>query len=182
MQSAVASPGNGAGSSQAAAGNGRAVVTVHGTQVPVDPDNGAYRMRGDLVGRWTVLTGKVLHQSPTLIVLSGKERFRGCLDENHDKRCGTGDAAGAMSFAYLYWASFDHDGNLIRGQCVHPVTGGTRAFAGARGVLRMFDTPTGDAVRTTYRGRLVLGDGPARAAATSRSVASRSGATHRLAC
>jgi hypothetical protein len=173
MQTAVASPGNGAGPSQAAAENGRSVVTVHGTQVPVDPDNGVYRMRGDLVGKWVVLTGKFLHQSPTLIVLSGKERFTGCVDEDHDKRCGAGDAKGRLGFAYLYWASYDKDGNLIRGQCTHPVTGGTRDFAGARGLLHMVDRPVGDSVRTTYRGRLVLGGGPARADATSRGAVDR---------
>jgi hypothetical protein len=62
-----------------------------------------------------------------------------------------------MRFAYLYWASFDSDGNLLRGQCVHPVTGGDGSFTGARGVLRMVDRPVGGGeVRTTYRGRVVL--------------------------
>jgi hypothetical protein len=174
MQSAVASSGGGAGSGQAAAGSGRTVLTVHGTQVPVDPDNGVYRMRGDLVGRWVAYAGRVLHNDPTLFVLSGKERFNGCVDKNHDKRCGSGERAGRMNFAFLYWASFDKDGNLIRGQCTHPVTGGTRGFTGARGLLHMVDKPVGDSVRTTYRGRLVLHGGPARTAATSRGAVARS--------
>jgi hypothetical protein len=176
MQSAVASTGAGGGPGQAAAGGGRTVLAVHGTQVPVDPDNGEYRMRGDLVGTWSVLSGKYLHKSPTLIVLSGKERFTGCVDENHDKKCSSGERAGRMGFAYLYWASFDRAGNLIRGQCTHPVTGGTRGFAGARGLLHMVDRPVGDGVRTTYRGRLVLGGGQARTAATSRGAVSRAAA------
>jgi hypothetical protein len=69
---------------------------------------------------------------------------------------------------------------------VHPVYGGTGAFAGARGVVRMFDQPVGGGVRTTYLGTLVLQGTGGRAAAASPAVvapASRaSAASTRLAC
>jgi hypothetical protein len=160
--SALASAGRAAGSAERKAA---VVAQVRGTQVPVNPANGRYEMRGDLVGEWLVVSGKILHDSSTLLVVSGKERFKGCLDRDGDARCEGGEPSGAMRFAYLYWASFDSGGNLIRGKCVHPVTRGSGAFTGARGVLRMYDRPVaGGEVRTTYRGRLVL---PGRGRKTS---------------
>jgi hypothetical protein len=152
--SALTSAGQAAGSAES---NAAVVAQVRGTQVPVNPDNGRYELRGDLVGKWLVVSGKILHNSSTLFIVSGKERFKGCLDRDRDTRCEGGEPSGAMRFAYLYWASFDSEGTLIRGKCVHPVTGGNGAFAGTRGVLRMYDRPVaGGEVRTTYRGRLVL--------------------------
>ena len=142
-------------------------VRVRGTQVPVNPDKGTYAMRGDLLGRWTVIPAKTLHDTPTLYVESGLERFAGCLDRNHDKACQATEPHGVLRAAYIYWASFDGNGLLIRGQCVHPVTGGTLAFGGARGVVTMHDTPVGNAVRTTYRGRVVLRSAPPPATSTA---------------
>ena len=162
---------------QAAAADEKAAAVVHvsGTQVPINANQGKYRMRGDLRGTWFVDTTKVLHSSPRLFVASGHERFRGCVDADRDKRCAPGEPSGVMRFAYLYWASFDAQGDLVRGECVHPVTGGGGAFARARGVLHMVDRPVaGGEVRTTYRGRLRLaGDGCCRSpAAPSRLGAS----------
>jgi hypothetical protein len=45
---------------------------------------------------------------------------------------------------------------------MHPVTGGTGAFAGARGVIVMADTPTANGVSTSYIGNLTLAGGGAR--------------------
>jgi len=43
-----------------------------------------------------------------------------CVSALHDWR----DHRGELRLAFLYWASYDLDGKLIKGQCVHPVTGG----------------------------------------------------------
>ncbi len=139
-----------------AAASASTTVRVRGTQVPINADKGIYETRGDLVGRWTFIPKKTLHDTPRLFVESGVERFNGCLDRNHDKTCAAREPHGVLRSAYLYWASFDGNRKLVRGQCVHPVTGGTRDFTSARGLLHMVDTPVGDAVRTTYRGRVVL--------------------------
>ncbi|SEQ96446.1 hypothetical protein [Microlunatus flavus] len=140
-------------------------VHVRGEQVPVDAANGVYTMEGDLVGEWLyVPRTPPLHTSDTLYVEAGTEVFRGCIDRDHDERCGRRDRRGEMHLAFLYWASFDLEGNLVRGQCVHPVTGGNGAFRGARGLLTMVDTPVGDEVRTTYRGEVVLDAVPSEAA------------------
>jgi hypothetical protein len=131
-------------------------VHVRGQQVLVDAQTFRYEMRGDLVGRWTMVPAPALHDMPTLYVEAGTEYFVGCIDRNHNGRCGRREPGGRLTTAYLYWASFDANKALLRGQCVHPVTGGTKDFRGARGVITMVDRPVGDEVRTTYRGDLVL--------------------------
>ena len=145
---------------------GPRAVEVRGRQIPVDVDAGKYRMEGDLVGDWLyVPQAPPLHDSDTLYVEAGLEVFNGCIDRNHDGLCGDRDVRGELRTAFLYWSSFDLDGNLIRGQCVHPVTGGRGGFAGARGRLDMVDRPVRDGIWTTYRGTIVLNavpsEGPA---------------------
>ena len=135
----------------------RRVIHVAGRQIPVDVENGLYTMRGALVGDWRYIPEKVLHDSPTLYVESGVEIFNGCIDRRpRDGKCTGHDYRGELRLAFLYWARFDLGGDLIRGRCVHPVTGGGGTFAGARGLLRMVDIPVGDQVRTSYSGKLVL--------------------------
>jgi hypothetical protein len=183
---ALPSAGEAGSAAEDASASARQVVHVSGRQIPINQNNTVFAMRGDLRGKWSVVTDKTLHHSPTLIIESGTERFRGCLDQGHDNSCQSGEPSGDLRFAFLYWASYDKQGNLIRGQCVHPVYGGTGAFAGARGVVRMFDQPVGGGVRTTYLGTLVLQGTGGRAAAASPAVvapASRaSAASTRLAC
>ena len=103
-----------------------------------------------------------------MYVEAGTEVFKGCIDRNHNGRCGASDVSGELRLAFLYWAYYDLDGNLIKGQCTHPITGGTEAFVGARGLLDMVDRPVGDEVKTTYRGEIILNavpsEGPAAAA------------------
>ena len=137
-------------------GSAATTVRVRGTQVPINPNKGTYAMRGDLVGRWRVIPVKVLHDTPQLYVEAGREQFVGCLDRNHDEVCQDREPRGVLRSTYIYWSSFADDGKLVRGRWVHPVTGGTRAFEGARGAINMLDTPVGYGVRTTYRGRVVL--------------------------
>ena len=48
---------------------------------------------------------------------------------------------------------------FVWGACVHPITSGTGAFAGAQGVLTMIDTPTPRGpVSTRYDGNIILAD------------------------
>jgi hypothetical protein len=96
-------------------------------------------MHGGLVGTWYTLTFNPMYASNTLLIASGQEKFVGCLNRNGD------------------WASFRPDGSLIPGHCTHPITGGSGAFAGARGILTMRDRPVAAGVRTTFAGTVVLG-------------------------
>lgn len=130
---------------------------VQGTQVLVDAATATYRMEGGLIGIWRMYpTEPALHDVSSLYVEAGLERFSGCIDRNHNGSCDRRDPSGLLASAYLYWATFDRDERLVRGQCVHPVTGGREDFRGARGVITMVDRPVGDEVVTTYRGEVVL--------------------------
>lgn len=155
---------------------GRHALRVAGRQIPVDLANGLYEMRGSLVGDWQYIPREVLHNTSTLYAEAGVEVFNGCIDRRpRDGRCTGRDYRGELHLAFLYWASFDQGGDLIRGECVHPITGGRGAFAGARGRLNMVDRPIGDEVKTTYRGRIVLNAVPAEDDAVTPSPSGAAG-------
>jgi hypothetical protein len=134
---------------------------VSGQQVPLATTT---IMRGDLIGTWTyTATGPLITGFP-LYHWTGTERFEGCLNLHRDQAC-RHDPRGTLSFSYDAWvqaAGADPDtATEVWGACVHPITGGTGAFAGAQGVLTMIDTPMPDGVVTTrYDGNLVLPDQP----------------------
>jgi len=143
--------------------SGPTIVLVRGRQLAVD-DRGSYWMNGNLIGRWTVLTaetlpGYAIPEAPWTLLQTGQERFDGCIDQNQTKHCDSGDPLGALSFDYLTWIRYrPNTGRPIEGNCVHPITGGTQDFAGARGVLTMHDIQVGrgEAGRTRYQGKIVL--------------------------
>jgi hypothetical protein len=139
-----------------AAPAGAATVPLSGTQTVVDENAGTFKMHGSLVGDWAVTTFNVLDTSPRLHA-TGTEKFAGCLDRGRDGSC-KGDPSGTLRFTIDYTALFDPPGsqNLVWGACLHPVTAGTGAFAGARGVIVMADTPTANGVSTSYVGNLTL--------------------------
>jgi hypothetical protein len=159
-----------------AAPAGAATVPLWGTQTVVDENAGTFKMHGSLVGDWAITSFTVLDSSP-LLHARGTERFTGCLDRARDGSC-TGDPAGTLKFTIDYKALFDPPGsqNLVWGACLHPVTGGSGAFAGARGVIVMADTPTASGVSTSYIGNLTLsgkGEGRGRHARASAAGANR---------
>lgn len=163
-------------------------VHVRGQQIPTESPT-MWEMEGDLVGEWVTSTRTPnLHNSQTLYSEAGVERFSGCIDRNGNGKCGKRDYRGEMYAVYLYWASFDLEGNLIKGQCVHPITGGTGDFVGARGVINMVDTPVGDKVITKYRGDVVLnavpaeGPSPRPDTTVSSTLAKASSDTSRIGC
>jgi hypothetical protein len=140
-----------------------AIISVSGRQVPVDADQGMYRMRGDLLGRWVVLSAETLPpgyyetQAQWRVVQTGRKQFVGCLDRDHNRRCDSSDTSGERRFGYLFWVKYDPKTGLpIEGKCIHPITSGTRDFAGARGVLTMRDAPLGHEKVLTYQGEIVL--------------------------
>jgi hypothetical protein len=143
---------------------GPTMVQVSGRQFPIDAEQGRYSMLGDLSGRWTVrsargLAGYSIPEAPWTLVQTGQEQFVGCLDRNYSQRCDPGEPWGSLGFDYLLWMQYDPDsGWMIKGPCLHPITGGSGDFAGARGVLIMRDGPVGrgEEINSTYRGEIVL--------------------------
>lgn len=133
-------------------------VKLKGTQTVIDEAKGRYAMQGSLIGRWNTTAFKVDYDGPDgEFVGSGKELFTGCQDADKNGACGAGDPTGTLRFSFIYWATFDPKSKtLVRGECVHPVTGGTGGFTKAKGVIHMTDLPSAGGVHTTYTGSLLL--------------------------
>jgi hypothetical protein len=142
------------------AGTSPTTIQVRGDQLPLDPDGGAYRMRGDLIGRWAVFKTAPWYsipEAPWTVAQTAKEHFVGCVDRNHNRRCDSGDASGELSFYYMIWMRYEPGtGRVIKSNCLHPITSGAGDFAGAGGVLRMHEVPAGPKKVRTYRGEIVL--------------------------
>jgi len=126
---------------------------LSGRQTVVNEEQGLYKMRGSLIGRWTITAFEEVNDSPYFHGV-GTERFRGCFDRRRDRSC-KGDPSGTLTFSFDYYALFEGEA-LVWGGCGHPVTGGTGDFAGAVGVVMMADTPTKSGVKTAYIGNLTL--------------------------
>ena len=155
----------------AAAAGGTAPVKVRGTQTVIDEAKGKYEMHGSLVGKWNTTAFKIDYQGPDgEFVGSGKELFSGCHDADANGTCDAGEPTGTLSFSFVYWANFNPKTQaLVRGECVHPVTGGTKGFRNVKGIIHMVDRPAGKDVRTTYSGSLLF------PGATTASVSSTAG-------
>jgi hypothetical protein len=145
-----------------------ATYQVSGKQTVVDEAAGTYKMQGGLIGDWAITSFTEIAKAP-LFKAKGTELFVGCLDVRRDGSC-KGDPAGRLRFSFRYWAQFDAQGGLVWGSCVHPITGGTGAFAGATGVLAMVDSPTAQGVSTSYIGHVTLNGSKSRGQARARAA------------
>ena len=133
-------------------------VKVKGTQTVIDEAKGKFEMHGSLIGKWNTTAFKTNYQGPDgEFVGSGKEMFSGCHDADANGTCDAGEPTGTLSFSFIYWASFNPKNQaLVRGECVHPVTGGTGGFKNVKGIIHMVDRPAGKEVKTTYTGSLLF--------------------------
>jgi hypothetical protein len=143
-------------------------VSLKGTQTVVHEQQGSFAMHGALLGAWQILKFVPRYESDAQFVGTGKERFTGCLDSNRNAVCESGEPAGTLTFSFTYWAKVEN-GVPGAGGCVHPIVGGTKGFAKARGIIFMKDTPVGRTIRTTYTGTLDLGSNRALSSRSSHS-------------
>jgi hypothetical protein len=158
--------------SGANAGSGGSPYVLRGNSITVDEAQGKSRMEGSLIGNWQTTAVATLFQSSSQYGAAGMELFTGCHDINANKKCEAAEQ-GTLKFTFTFWTTFDPaTGALIKGQCVHPVIGGTGAFKDARGVIFMKDTPTSTGVRTVYSGTLLYASSPASRSTASRSLSS----------
>src|SRR5437762_106724 len=121
--------------SVAAATAAPASVSLSGTQTVLDEKRGIFEMHGSLVGTWYVTSFVPRFKSAHPFVATGTEKFVGCLDADRSTTCDVDEPAGTLKLTFVYWADYDAKTKaLVRGQCVHPVVGGTGVFARASGV------------------------------------------------
>jgi len=138
----------------------RETLHVEGTQTLASEN--LYKSYGGLLGDFRILTFVPLYESDSLVIGTGTERFQGCVDVNLDANCQESEPSGELRFDYVQWATFDPlTGVLIEGHCVHPITGGSSSFQGARGLVTMHDVVVNGEVQTTYQGTVVLNAVPA---------------------
>ena len=147
---------------------------MRGHFIPVD-DKGTYRITGDLKGYWYTLTADRYYKSDAMIIEKGLERFEGCLDLNRNGHCDR-NRKGKFRADYIYWATFNpRTERLIKGECIHPITGGEGVFAGLRGLVNVNDKPVGkNGVVSTYEGELVLNAVPGERTEVSNAPAAPS--------
>ncbi len=124
---------------------------------PFDVTDDVTEVRGDLIGYWWTTTFEVgVATKSGVLTASGTERFDGCLDANDNGVCDGSDTSGSLYATFTYSGKFDPvTFALLHGRCHHPITGGTRGFAGATGVIQMRDDP--ETGCTYYRGHLRIG-------------------------
>ena len=127
-------------------------VQARGNSFLVDEEKGISRTDGSLIGTWQTTSFKTIAEGltqtagvsapPYEYAGAGTELFTGCHDRNGNRRCEASEK-GTLKLTYTYWGTFDPTtGALIKGQCQHPIIGGTGAFKQARGVVYMSDRPT----------------------------------------
>jgi hypothetical protein len=141
---------------------------VSGQQVTVGTTS---TMSGGLIGTWTYTSQSPLISGFPLFHWAGTEHFDGCLNRHRDLSC-RHDPKGTLDFSYDAWAMAAGTPSApieLWGACVHPVTSGTGAFAGAQGVLAMIDTVTPNGILTRYDGNLILA-GPSDGDASPQSM------------
>ena len=159
-------------------------VHVRGQFIPID-DVGTYRVTGDLMGTWYTRTTDTYYQWDAMFIQKGVERFEGCLDLNRNRRC-DGDQKGQFgaNYVYILLAPINpQPGRPVKGECMHPVTGGSGAFAGLRGLITVHEKPVGKSgVVSTYQGDLVLNAVPEDRAEVSDAPAARSSQASVVTC
>jgi hypothetical protein len=128
---------------------------VEGTQTQVSPE--LYESHGGLLGDFWILSFDPLYESDSLVVGTGTERFVGCIDVDLDGTCAESEPSGELWFDFVEWVTYDPStGALIESRCTHPITGGSGAFHGARGIVTMRGVPVDGDVEVTYEGTVVL--------------------------
>jgi hypothetical protein len=134
---------------------------VEGQLVRIDARPGAYRVTGDLVGTYQVVSEKVtttwIYEPTSINVIKGTGRLSACVDRNHNKSCDRGEPSNVLRFDFERIASFNlPTGRLIESNWVRLANSGTGGFVG--GLFTLRDVPVGnsDEIESTYQGDLRL--------------------------
>jgi hypothetical protein len=147
---------------------------LRGQSITIDEEQGTSRTTGSLLGMWQTTSFQTIAEGLTQTgdyqyAGAGTEVFTGCHDRNANKKCEAAEK-GTLRFTFAYWGTYNAaTGALVKGQCQHPIIGGTGAFKGARGVVYMKDTPGTAGVVTVYSGSLAYGGAAARSLSSAGS-------------
>ena len=133
-------------------------VHVEGHLLPIEESPGTYRITGGLVGTYRLRTERVVNAwtywDTQITEIVGSESIDGCVDQNQNATCDTGEPFGEFRLIFSRVAGVDlSTGRLIERNSAHQVIG-SGPFSG--GVLKMHDIPVGngDEIVSTYEGNL----------------------------
>jgi hypothetical protein len=123
--------------------------------------DGTVGVSGDFVGTyrsiWQSEQSVVRYGSTTLTTAEGVDGFLGCLDLDHDRRCGQDEPKGTITMAFRRISAYQSETHtLIESSCTRPVIGTSGRFTG--GLLFVADRAAGPdgATSSVYRGELTV--------------------------
>jgi hypothetical protein len=137
---------------------------VEGQLLPIDGSPGAYRVTGGLVGTYKPRSERVINAwtywTTQIRYIEGTGSITGCVDQNQNAGCDSGEPSGELRLNFTRTASFDTaTGRLIDSRRFHRASS-SGGFSG--GLLRMRDIPVGgsDEIVSTYEGDLEVTEAP----------------------
>jgi hypothetical protein len=134
-------------------------VQVKGQLLPVDGSPGVYRVSGGLIGTYRLRSERVINEwterTTQIRYIEGTGSIKGCVDQNQNQSCDTGEPSGELRLNFNRVATFDSaSGRLMEGRGFHRAGSSSGRFSG--GLLRIWDLPVGgsDEIVSTYDGDL----------------------------
>ena len=138
---------------------------VEGQLLPIDGSPGVYRVTGGLVGTYKVRSERVINAWTFWTVqvryVEGTGSVTGCVDQNQNAGCDSGEPSGELRLNFARTASFDTaTGRLIDSRSYHRASS-SGLFSG--GSLATRDIPVGGSgeIVSAYEGDLKVTDGAA---------------------
>ena len=123
-------------------------VHVEGQLLPIEGSPGAYRVTGGLVGTYKLRSERVInawtYSTTQIRYIEGTESITGCLDQNQNESCDSGELSGQLRLNFTRTASFDTaTGRLIESRGFHRASSSSGGFSG--GLLGSGISPLGEA-------------------------------------
>ena len=133
---------------------------VEGQLLPIDGSPGAYRVTGGLVGTYKLRSERVINAwtywTTQIRYIEGTGSITGCVDQNQDSGCDSGEPSGELRLNFTRTASFDAaTGRLIESRGFHRASSGDLLSGG---LLAMRDIPVGGSgeIVSAYEGDIEL--------------------------
>jgi hypothetical protein len=137
---------------------------VKGQLLPVAGSPGVYRVSGGLIGTYRLQSERVINKwtdrTAQIRYIEGTGSIKGCVDENQNQSCDTGEPSGELRLSFNRVATFDSiSGRLIEGRGIQRASSSSGRFSG--GLLRIWDLQVGgsDEIVSTYDGDLDVTEG-----------------------
>lgn len=134
------------------------LVHVEGHILPVAESPGVYRVTGGLVGIYKIRSERVIHAwtywTTQIREIEGTESITGCVDQNQNESCDTGEPSAQLRLNFSRVASFDtRTDRLIDGGATHWVKG-SGPISGGKLTTRNISVGNSDEILSVYEGDL----------------------------